>query len=70
MARQSGSRASRVAWTAPEDGNQRFKYLLGIGQTGINMDADVPTQKQRGVHAVFTPGTRQDALLNTIKSII
>lgn len=42
------------------------KLIMG----GVIPPDDVEVLKPRGVHAVFTPGTRQDALLNTIKSII
>jgi methylmalonyl-CoA mutase N-terminal domain/subunit len=38
------TRRQQAGFGSPENGNSRFKYLLSIGQTGINMDADVPTQ--------------------------
>lgn len=38
------TRRQQAGFGLPEDGNKRIKYLLAVGQTGINMDADVPTQ--------------------------
>ncbi len=38
------TRRQQSGYGTPEESNERIKYLLGIGQTGINMDVDVGTK--------------------------
>jgi methylmalonyl-CoA mutase N-terminal domain/subunit len=38
------TRRQQSGFGSPEESNDRIKYLLSIGQTGINMDADVGTK--------------------------
>ena len=38
------TRRQQSGFGTPEESNERIKYLLRVGQTGINMDADVGTQ--------------------------
>jgi len=38
------TRRQQSGFGSPEESNDLIKYLLGIGQTGINMDADVGTK--------------------------
>ncbi len=38
------TRRQQSGFGTPEESNERIKYLLSIGQTGINMDADVGTK--------------------------
>lgn len=38
------TRRQQSGFGTPEESNERFKYLLKIGQTGINMDTDVGTK--------------------------
>jgi methylmalonyl-CoA mutase N-terminal domain/subunit len=38
------TRRQQSGFGTPEDSNERFKYLLKVGQTGINMDTDVGTK--------------------------
>ena len=38
------TRRQQSGFGSPEESNERIKYLLSIGQTGINMDADVGTK--------------------------
>ncbi len=38
------TRRQQSGFGTPEDSNERFKYLLSVGQTGINMDTDVGTK--------------------------
>jgi len=38
------TRRQQSGFGTPEDSNERFKYLLKIGQTGINMDTDIGTK--------------------------
>lgn len=38
------TRRQQSGFGTPEESNERFKYLLGVGQTGINMDTDVGTK--------------------------
>ena len=33
-----------AGWGGPEDTNERFRYLLGQGQTGLSVALDLPTQ--------------------------
>ena len=42
------------------------KLIMG----GVIPPVDVETLNQIGVHAIFTPGTRREALLNKIGSIL
>jgi methylmalonyl-CoA mutase N-terminal domain/subunit len=38
------TRRQQSGFGSPDESNERIKYLLSIGQTGINMDADVGTK--------------------------
>lgn len=38
------TRRQQSGFGTPEESNERFKYLLGVGQTGINMDTDIGTK--------------------------
>ena len=38
------TRRQQSGYGTPEESNERFKYLLRVGQTGLNMDADVGTK--------------------------
>ncbi len=38
------TRRQQSGFGSPEESNERIKYLLKVGQTGINMDADVGTK--------------------------
>ena len=38
------TRRQQSGFGSPEESNELFKYLLRIGQTGLNMDADVATK--------------------------
>jgi len=38
------TRRQQSGFGTPEESNERIKYLLSIGQTGVNMDADVGTK--------------------------
>lgn len=38
------TRRQQSGFGSPEESNKRFKYLLEVGQTGINMDTDVGTK--------------------------
>jgi len=38
------TRRQQSGFGTPEESNERIKYLLKVGQTGINMDADVGTK--------------------------
>jgi len=38
------TRRQQSGFGSPEESNELIKYLLGVGQTGINMDADVGTK--------------------------
>jgi len=38
------TRRQQSGFGSPEESNERFKYLLKVGQTGINMDTDVGTK--------------------------
>ncbi len=38
------TRRQQSGFGSPQASNERFKYLLGIGQTGINMDTDIGTK--------------------------
>lgn len=38
------TRRQQSGFGSPEESNRRIKYLLGVGQTGINMDVDVATK--------------------------
>ena len=38
------TRRQQSGFGGPEESNQRLKYLLSVGQTGINMDTDVGTK--------------------------
>ncbi len=38
------TRRQQSGFGTPEESNKRIKYLLGVGQTGINMDVDVATK--------------------------
>ena len=38
------TRRQQSGFGTPEESNQRIKYLLNVGQTGINMDGDIGTQ--------------------------
>ena len=38
------TRRQQSGFGTPEESNERIKYLLQVGQTGINMDADVGTK--------------------------
>jgi len=38
------TRRQQSGFGTPEESNERFKYLLEIGQTGINMDTDIGTK--------------------------
>lgn len=38
------TRRQQSGFGSPEESNQRLKYLLSVGQTGINMDTDVGTK--------------------------
>jgi len=38
------TRRQQSGYGTPEQSNERFKYLLRVGQTGLNMDADVGTK--------------------------
>jgi methylmalonyl-CoA mutase N-terminal domain/subunit len=38
------TRRQQSGYGTPEESNERFKYLLRVGQTGINMDTDVGTK--------------------------
>jgi len=38
------TRRQQSGFGTPEESNKRFKYLLEIGQTGINMDTDIGTK--------------------------
>lgn len=38
------TRRQQSGYGSPQASNERFKYLLGIGQTGINMDTDIGTK--------------------------
>ncbi|MBW1819372.1 MAG: methylmalonyl-CoA mutase [Deltaproteobacteria bacterium] len=38
------TRRQQSGFGTPEESNERIKYLLKIGQTGVNMDADVGTK--------------------------
>ena len=38
------TRRQQSGFGTPEESNERIKYLLKVGQTGINMDGDIGTQ--------------------------
>ena len=38
------TRRQQSGFGTPEESNERFKYLLEVGQTGINMDTDIGTK--------------------------
>jgi methylmalonyl-CoA mutase N-terminal domain/subunit len=38
------TRRQQSGFGTPRESNERFKYLLRIGQTGINMDTDIGTK--------------------------
>ena len=38
------TRRQQSGFGGPEESNERIKYLLKVGQTGINMDTDVGTK--------------------------
>jgi methylmalonyl-CoA mutase N-terminal domain/subunit len=38
------TRRQQSGFGTPEESNERFKYLLKVGQTGINMDTDIGTK--------------------------
>jgi methylmalonyl-CoA mutase N-terminal domain/subunit len=38
------TRRQQSGFGSPEESNKRLKYLLGVGETGINMDVDVATK--------------------------
>lgn len=38
------TRRQQSGFGTPEESNKRFKYLLQVGQTGLNMDADIGTK--------------------------
>lgn len=38
------TRRQQSGFGTPEESNERIKYLLRVGQTGVNMDADVGTE--------------------------
>lgn len=38
------TRRQQSGFGSPEESNERFKYLLKVGQTGINMDTDIGTK--------------------------
>jgi methylmalonyl-CoA mutase N-terminal domain/subunit len=38
------TRRQQSGFGTPEESNQRIKYLLSVGQTGVNMDVDVATK--------------------------
>ncbi len=38
------TRRQQSGFGSPEESNERLKYLLNVGQTGINMDADIVTK--------------------------
>ncbi len=42
--RRLWTRRQQSGYGTPEEGNERIKYLLKVGQTGINMNADVATK--------------------------
>jgi len=42
--RRLWTRRQQSGFGSPEESNERIKYLLKVGQTGVNMDADVGTK--------------------------
>jgi methylmalonyl-CoA mutase C-terminal domain/subunit len=58
--------ARRFRSLLAQNGMDDVKLIMG----GVIPPDDVDTLKKLGVNAVFTPGTRQEALLSMINSIV